>query len=240
MALAVIFSERKVYTETEPLKIRLDEGVHEIVGDQYSEGKMSVTCSHITFVGKGKDQTTIRGGFRVENQQNVKFEELAVMNQSWSGFSLEGSETTVDVLKCVVKECGGAGMVVRGGATVTATQCEFMECGESKNGGNGVGCYESRTKVRLDECTMHHNRWNGLWAADGAVVDLHGTKTGIYSNKHRGIVATFGAKVNIHLPSQHNTTHDNIGRGRVQEYRGSIANINANGAFTHVPAPMPW
>ena len=37
MDLAVIFSERKEYTETEPLKIRLEEGVHEIVGDQWGQ-----------------------------------------------------------------------------------------------------------------------------------------------------------------------------------------------------------
>jgi pectate lyase len=79
MALAVIFSERKEYTGADPLKIRLDEGVHEIVGDQLF-GRMNVTCSHITFVGSGKDQTTIRGGFQVENQQHVKFEELTITN----------------------------------------------------------------------------------------------------------------------------------------------------------------
>ena len=69
MDLAVIFSERKEYTKTEPLKIRLETGVHDIVGDP--QKRLNVTCSHITFVGKGKDQTTIRGGFRVNNQQNV-------------------------------------------------------------------------------------------------------------------------------------------------------------------------
>ena len=79
MALAVVFSERKVYTATDPLKIRLDKGVHEIVGN-YMYKQLNVTCSHITFVGKGKDQTTIRGGFHVENQQHVTFEELAVTN----------------------------------------------------------------------------------------------------------------------------------------------------------------
>ena len=102
MALAVIFSERKEYTETDPLKIRLDEGVHEIVGSQH--GRMNVTCSHITFVGSGKDQTTIRGGFNVDNQQHVKFEELAITNPRTTGLWLEGSDTNVDVLKCVVKE----------------------------------------------------------------------------------------------------------------------------------------
>ena len=119
VALAVIFSERKEYTETAPLKIRLEEGVHEIVGNQY--GYMNVTCSHITFVGSGKDQTTIRGGFKVENQQHVKFEELAMTNPRSSGLWLTGSETNVDVLKCAVKECRATGMFVSNGATVTAT-----------------------------------------------------------------------------------------------------------------------
>ena len=84
MALAVVFSAQKVYTKTDPLKIQMDKGVHEIVGyvdewhDEYTNTVVKVTCSHITFVGKGKDQTTIHGGFKVENQQNVTFEELAV------------------------------------------------------------------------------------------------------------------------------------------------------------------
>jgi hypothetical protein len=127
MALAEILSERKVYTETDPLKIQLDSGVHEIVG--YEEGRMDVTCSHITFVGKGKDHTTVRGGFEVEDQQHINFEALAVTNEFGDGWYVRGSETTVGVLKCVAKECAQDGMIVRGGATVTATQCDFVEAG---------------------------------------------------------------------------------------------------------------
>jgi hypothetical protein len=228
MDLAVIFSERKEYTETEPLKIRLEEGVHEIVGD--GAGRMHITCSHITFIGKGKDQTTIRGGFKVENQQNVTFEELAITNPGTGlGLYLRGSETNVDMLKCVVKECGGTGMSVYTGASVTATQCEFME-----NGGHGVFCSGANTKARLDDCTMHHNGNNGFVACVDAVVDLHGTKTDIHSNKRDGIRAGSRAKVNIHLPSQHNTSHDNVGGDRNQYGGGSIANVNADGTFTHV------
>ena len=133
------------------------------------------------------------------------------------------------MLKCVVKECGHTGMHVRGGATVTATQCEFME-----NGGNGVYCYGANTKARLNDCQMHHNGNNGLLASTDAVVDLHGTKTGIHSNKVDGIYACDRAKVNIHLPSQHNTSHANVGDDRSQFSGGSIANINADGTFTHV------
>jgi len=253
MDLAVIFSERKEYTTDDPLKIRLDEGVHEIVGND--RGFMRVTCSHITFVGKGKNQTTILGGFHVANQQNVTFEELTLTNQANQaagyGLLLMGSETNVDVLKCVVKECGSAGMWVQGGATVTATQCEFMEnggggmgvvdgatvtatqCAFLENGTltltHGVYCRGANTKARLNDCQMHHNGNHGLRAYERAVVDLHGTKTAIHSNKHHGIGAGNRAKVNIHLPSQHNTSHDNVGEDRDQQTGGSIANINADG-----------
>ena len=81
---------------------------------------------------------------------------------------------------------------------------------------------------------MHHNGRDGLRADDHAVVDLHGTKTDIHSNKQDGIGAYSRAKVNIHLPSQHNTTHDNGRQNRFQDSGGSIANINADGTFTHV------
>jgi len=67
-------------------------------------------------------------------------------------------------------------------------------------------------------------------------VDLHGTKTGIHSNKWSGISATDRGKVNIHLPSQHNTSHGNVKEDRIQQYGGSIANINADGTFTRVVA----
>ena len=120
-------------------------------------------------------------------------------------------------------------MVVHDGATVIATQCAFME-----NVSNGVYCDGANTKARLTDCKMHHNRQDGLWAYGHAVVDLHGTKTDIHSNKMRGISATYLAKVNIHLPSQHNTSHDNVGVNRNQNGGGSIANINADGTFTHV------
>jgi hypothetical protein len=41
-------------------------------------------------------------------------------------------------------------------------------------------------------------------------------------------------KVNIHLPFQHNTSHGNVRGDRAQRSGGSIANINADGTFTHV------
>ena len=54
---------------------------------------------------------------------------------------------------------------------------------------------------------MHHNEVDGLIAHDRAVVDLHGTKTDIHSNKRGGIHADDRAKVNIHLLCLPNTMH---------------------------------
>tara|TARA_B110000091_G_scaffold189335_1_gene211783 strand:- start:1160 stop:1798 length:639 start_codon:yes stop_codon:yes gene_type:complete len=195
---------------------------------------MNVTCSHITFVGKGNDQTTIQGGFCVFDQQDVKFEELAITNPRGSGVTLLGSHVEVSrcVLRCVQEK--SAGIRLFDESTVVATQCEFME-----NGAWGVFCCEANTKARLNDCTMHDNGQAGLFVANYAVVDLHGTKTDIHSNG-RGIFAVSRAKVNIHLPSQHNTSHDNVGEDRHQQggalysANGSIANMNAEGTFTHV------
>jgi hypothetical protein len=233
MDLAVIFSERNECTRENPVQVEVGDGDHEMVGvaseDDYDGQLTHVNCSNISIVGKGKGKTTILGGFYVNGKQNVKIEQLSVTNDAGNGLGCKGSGTNVDVTECCFKKCGYSGMFVDEGATVTATRCDFMENGEC-----GVICDDANTKVRLNDSTIHHNGSDGLWAVDHAVVDLHGTKTGIHSNKQDGIYAIDNSKVNIHLPSQHNTTHDNVREDRIQYRGGSIANINADGTFTHV------
>jgi hypothetical protein len=231
LELAVVFSERNECTRENPVQIKVGEGEHVIIGvaGDYGELLTHVSCNNITIIGKGKGKTTILGGFDVNGKQNVKMEQLAVINEAGYGLICEGSGTNIDVMECCFKKCSIIGMLVKEGATVTATRCDFME-----NGQYGVACRGANTKVRLNDSMIHHNGWAGLGADDHAVVDLRGTKTGIHSNKQDGIYAYDNAKVNIHLPSQHNTTHDNVGDNRDQGRGGSIANINADGTFTHV------
>ena len=155
---------------------------------------------------------------------------------------MRGGETNVEVLECSVEECFNVGMDVVDGATVIATRCDFME-----NGDCGVGASDPNTKLRLNDCTMHHNntglvardpntkvRLNdctmhhnqrGVTAFSSAVVDLHGEDTDIHSNTTAGIVASFNGKVQIHLPSQHNTSHDNGMQDREQWGEGTITNV---------------
>jgi hypothetical protein len=236
MDLAVVFSERNECTRENPVKVEVGEGKHVMVG-VYVNGfglLTHVSCNNIKIVGKGKGKTTILGGFFVNGKQNVKIEQLSVTHSTGYGLICEGSGSNVDVTECCFKKCQYCGLGAKEGVTVTATRCDFME-----NGYSGVECYNANTKVRLNDSTMHHNGRAGLYAADHAVVDLHGTKTGIHSNKIYGIYAYNNGKVNIHLPSQHNTSHDNVSDNRSQTMGGSIANINADGTFTHVEAIDP-
>ena len=229
MALAVIFSERNECTRENPVKVEVGEGEHEMVGvasNSDARRHTRVSCNNITIVGKGKGKSTILGGFYVNGKQNVKMEQLTV---NGIGLICTGSATNVDAMECIFKNCKLDGVTVSEGATVAATRCEFME-----NAQYGVGCAGANTTVRFNNCTMHHNGMSGLFAYNHAVVDLHGAKTGIHSNKSNGIVAITNAKVNIHLSSQHNTSHDNVRQNRAQDLGGSIANINADGTFTHV------
>ena len=231
MELAVIFSERNECTRANPVKVVVGEGEHEMVGvasntSGYAGLLMHVSCNNITIIGKGKGKTTLLGGFYVEGKQNVKMEQLGVTNDTGFGLFCGGSGTNIDATECCFKKCKSSGMFVNEGVTVTASRCGFTE-----NGQFGVGCHGATTKVRLNDSTMHHNG-SGLYALNRAVVDLHGTKTDIHANKRDGIVAVDNAKVNIHLPSQHNTSHDNVGEDRQQYLMysapGSIANINAD------------
>jgi hypothetical protein len=235
MDLAVIFSERNECTWENPVRFEVGEGEHEMVGvaGTYAGSLTHVSCNNITIVGKGKSKTTILGGFNVNGKQNVKIEQLLVTNAGY-GLICEGSGTNVDATECCFKKCMYSGMDVSNGVTVTATRCDFME-----NGHYGVACAGANAKVRLNDSTMHHNEYYGLMAVGHAVVDLHGTKTDIHSNKQDGIYASDNAKVNIYLPSQHNTSHDNGQDNRYQTEGGSIANINADGTFTHVEEVDP-
>ena len=80
---------------------------------------------------------------------------------------------------------------------------------------------------------MHHNKEDGQLADDHCVVNLHGAKTDIYSNEKTGICAMRVGTVNIHLPSQHNTSHDNRERDQEQYeivplYQRMIQNVNSD------------
>ena len=213
MKLAVVLTKKRTYTQENPIVLVLSVGVH-VIGDSFD-----VPCSNMTLMGKGHDQTTIRGGLGVINQTNVVLKDFNVTNPGGDGLWMNGSETNVKVVECTVQQCQENGMCVSGGATTVATRCEFM-----KNDQFGVYVMSPNTKVAMHDCTSHHNGFHGLFAHSYAVVNLHGEATDIHNNQTFGIVAAGKGKVNIHLPSQHNTSHDNGKEDRNENGGGTITN----------------
>ena len=134
-----------------------------------------------------------------KRQYLVDFEQLSATNQDGYGLVCVGSETNVDVKESCFKKCTYAGMLVKPGATATATRCGTMENGEV-----GVVCNGGNTKVRFNDSTMHHNGMFSLVGDDHAVVDLHGPKTNItkyrthvimYSTVYHSIIVVFQKKL---------------------------------------------
>ena len=104
------------------------------------------------------------------------------------------------------KECRNSGLVVRSGASVKATQCEFSENGEY---GLFVG---EGSKGIFTDCSIHHNRFDGVGAYnEGTLVELRGEQTEIHHNRD-GLYAKSNATINIYIPSRSITAliHDNV------------------------------
>ena len=213
MDLARLFASRKDYSRDNTIKIQLGVGEFDL------PARLDVSCSNITLMGRGADKTTVVGRIYVENQTNVFLKQMCITNPDGHGLWMQGSETNVEVLDCIVTKCDDDGIQVTDGASLVATRCEFMENG----GGMDV---RGQSKAMLTDCTMHHNHYSGLDVYDYAVVDIHGKATDIHTNGADGICALGDAKVQIHLPSTHNTTHDNGDEDRYQNTNGTITNVN--------------
>ena len=121
-----------------------------------SHNTLAITCSNISFIGQGKEKTTVHGGFGVSNKKNVTVKSLTLTSPNEYGLVLEGEQASVEMMGVSVKECGRHGFVLHSGASVKATQCEFSE-----NRWHGV-YVRGGSKGIFTDCSVHHNGWNGV------------------------------------------------------------------------------
>jgi hypothetical protein len=88
MGVIEILSSRREYTKLNPFIVLLGKGEHQITSswtDHYDNEHattLGFTRSNITFVGNGKDTTTILGGFGIDNVQNITFKLMTMTNSS--------------------------------------------------------------------------------------------------------------------------------------------------------------
>ena len=209
MRVGFNLAKQKVFSKEKPLVVVLSEGEHGVEGsftdsngDVY-ENTLGITCSNISFIGQGKDKTTVHGGFGVLNKKNVTVKSLTFVGD---GLCMEGEEASVEMRDVSVKKCEDSGLFVNSGASVKATQCEFSE-----NGQWGVSV-TGGSKGIFTDCTIHHNGGHGVGAyMEGSLVELRGEQTEIHHNRNIGLVALSTGTINIYIPSRPITAlvHDN-------------------------------
>jgi len=238
MDVVEILSSRREYTKLNPFVVLLGKGEHEIRSsyedpfDDVNEDResmydpdeciirlctLSITCNNITFLGQGKEETIIKGGFAIEEQQNIMFKQMTVTNPSGAGMYINDAE--VELNNAVIKNCEryAFDMRARTNSTLVAKRCEFKECQ------GGLSSY-ANTISHFHDCTFHTHRVLGLYV-NRSTVHLHGESTAIHSNGSNGIYALNTGKVIIHLPSHHNTSYNNGGQIRDTSSGGTITNV---------------
>jgi hypothetical protein len=227
MRVIEILSSRREYTKASPLVVLLGKGNHQILsswavqdGDEI-ETTLGITRSNITFLGTGKDTTTILGGFRIENVENITFKNMTVTNTGENGMGIHIRNAKVEIVDVALKGCYRHALYIARSTsrtTLVATRCEFA------SSAYGAVVFGSLTSATFKNCVFHENRMHGIFV-DGATVHLHGEATAIHSNGGYGIYATYGSKVVIHLPSHHNTLYNNRGDDRKTLNGGTITNV---------------
>ena len=215
------------YTKSNPLVVLLGKGEHQITSSWtslYSDARqttLSITRSNITFVGKGKDTTTILGGFRIDNLENITFKNMTVTNTSEEGCGIRVRNAKVELKDVALKECGNSALSiddVTSETTFVATRCNFAN---SRYGAVACG---SLTSATFNNCMIHDNRNHGIFGYE-STIHIHGKASAIHSNRGSGISATCFANVVIHLPSNHNTTYNNRGEDRRTRIGGTFTNV---------------
>ena len=90
MDVIEILSSRREYTKLN-LVVLLGKGEHQITssftapdGCEYAT-MLGITRSNVSFVGTGKDRTTILGGFSIYELENITFKQMTVTNTSEDG-----------------------------------------------------------------------------------------------------------------------------------------------------------
>jgi len=182
---------------------------------------LGFTRSNIILLGVGKGATTILGGFRIENLENITFKNMTVTNTSDSGHGIYMKNAKVELVDVALKGCFDMSLYIPSSTsettTLVATRCEFA------NSDFGAVVQGSLTSATFNNCIFHDNTHYGFFGHQ-STIHLRGEATAIHSNGV-GINASHSAKVIIHHPSNHNTSYNNKGQDRETESGGTITNV---------------
>jgi hypothetical protein len=243
MGVVEILSSRREYTKASPFVVLLAKGNHEVTSSWtdplgfIDHTKLGITRSNITFIGQGIGETTILGGFGIDNVQNITLKQLTVTDTNGSGIIMFGA--IVELIDILVVGCSRTGISVHStdhnpNTAAVPSQLVATRCEISNNGGSGLYIFNSTHNntsfnVCLKNCISHHNSRGGIDVNGKGVVNIHGNVTAVHSNGYHdhdhGISVQFSGKVFLHLPSNHNTIYNNTGQDRRTFAGGTITNV---------------
>ena len=237
MGVIEILSSRREYTKLNPFVVLLGKGQHQITsswthpdyGYEFAT-TLGFTRSNITIVGEGKETTTILGGFHIDNVENITFKQMTVKNTNNAtydgGHGISIINAKVELVDVALKGCSSGALSVisdlefaNGKFTLVATRCEFA------NSTFGADVNGISTSATFNSCIFKGNMIDGIAATRKSTIHLHGEATTVHSNKRHGISAWRSGKVFIHLPSDHNTSYNNIHYQRRTVSGGTITNV---------------
>jgi len=229
MRVIEILSSRREYTKTNPFVVLLGKGDHQITSSWTSSHgseiatTLEITRSNITFLGVGKDVTTILGGFVFRDRENISFKNMTVTNTSEGGDGIYMSNAKVELIDVALKGCDSFALILPHSSSATnivvATRCEFA------NSAFGAVVEGSLTSATFNNCVFNDNKQEGIIGGTSATIHLHGETTALHSNGGNGILAVGSCKVFIHLPSHHNTSYNNGRQDRRTGSGGTITNV---------------
>jgi len=116
MGVIEVLSSRREYTNLNPFVVLLGQGDHQITSswidpddDEADEDyefstTLGITHSNITFLGTGKDTTTILGGFAVYEQENITFKNMTLTNTSEDGVGIHMKNAKVELVDVAIKD----------------------------------------------------------------------------------------------------------------------------------------
>jgi hypothetical protein len=169
MGVIEILSSRREYTKINPFVVLLGNGDHEMTSSWIEEDgrvyptTLGITRSNITFVGTGKDTTTILGGFRIDNFENITFKQMTVTNASDDGDGIRMKNAKVELIDVVLTECCGYAIILDSSSpetTLVATRCEFTN---SRFGAFVDGCLTSAIFKNCVRIPRQQRKWNSCY-----------------------------------------------------------------------------
>jgi hypothetical protein len=228
MGVIEILSGRREYTKLNPFIVLLGKGDHQITPNwTIPPGNalyktFGVTRSNITFLGEGKDTTTILGGFHIENLENITFKNMTLTNTSVNGHGIFTSNAKVELFDVALTGCGFGALSILSSTsetTLVATRCEFA------NSEYGAIIQGGLISATFKNCLFHDNELHGIYGGREATIHLHGEATAIYSNQVGISAVGSKTKVLIRLPSRHNTSYNNTRNDRTTRGGATITNV---------------